>query len=87
MPTDVPEDMKKNVAMMKDALMKGKSGAIIQDILGSGKTIFLSILSAFFVSLAFIYLMSAAAECIAWTSIILLQVWLLSMPIALYMLR
>jgi len=72
MPTDAPEDMIKNIKMLKESLMKGKSGAIIQDIISSEKTIVLSILSAFFVSLAFIQLMSAAAECIAWVSIVLL---------------
>jgi len=87
MPTDAPEDMKKNIETLKNSLLQGKSGAIVQDIIGSEKTIVLSILSACLVSLAFIQLMSVAAECIAWVSIVLLQVWLFSMPVALYMLR
>lgn len=72
------DSFKKTYATIKNAITSSGAGKILQDMYTARKPIFISIAMAIVYSLAFIYLLSGFAECIAWFCVILTQLGLIA---------
>jgi hypothetical protein len=86
-PTKTPESIKKGFQMMKTQLENSSAGKYINDLYLSSTSIYISIGMSVIYSLAFIFLMSAFAETIAWFCVVCLQLSLLGGAGALWFAR
>lgn len=72
MPTEVPDSIKEGLKVMKSVFDDSSAGKYVNDLYNSSTACYLSIVMSVVYCLAYIYLMSAFAECIAWICVFLL---------------
>jgi hypothetical protein len=86
-PTEVTESMREGLDKVKSVFENSSAGEYANDLFVSSTSCYISIAMSIVYCLAYIYLMSAFAEPIAWFCVFLLQAFLLGSTGALWMYR
>jgi hypothetical protein len=79
LPTEVPEDIKGAIDMIKEQIMGSGAGAYFSDLNRSSRSIFVSLAMSIVYSILFIYFLSAFGEVIAWICVVILQLALIAL--------
>jgi len=83
-PLDPPATVLEGIDAIKALIMRGPSGAILEDMRRASRSIYLSIAMSIIYSIAFIYFLSIFGETIAWICVVVLQLALIGATVALY---